>query len=214
MKSEIAGIRQEYLLTSLKEAEMDENPVMQFQKWFQEAMNASIEDVNAMTLSTVDAGNFPKSRMVLLKGIENQNFLFYSNYHSQKGQQMAHNPHVALDFYWKELQRQVRIEGSITKTSEEDSIGYFQSRPVESQLSAWASQQSEVLASRELLEDRFLELKQKFADGPIPKPPYWGGYAVSAVYIEFWQGRANRLHDRICYKKQTNETWKMCRLNP
>jgi pyridoxamine 5'-phosphate oxidase len=214
MKSEIASIRQEYLMASLSEHEVDQNPVIQFQQWFQQAVNASIEDVNAMTLSTVNSNHLPKSRIVLLKGVYDQQFIFYTNYQSQKGQQMENNPHVALDFYWKELQRQVRIEGSITKTSEQDSIDYFHTRPTDSQLSAWASQQSELLESREVLEARFSELQQKFGDGVIPKPPHWGGYAVNPTYIEFWQGRANRLHDRICYRKVEGDRWQMFRLNP
>ncbi len=214
MKSEIASIRREFLLGSLSENEVNENPVIQFQEWFQQAIDASVEDANAMTLSTVDENNTPKSRIVLLKGIEEDQFVFFTNYHSHKGHEIAHNPNIALSFYWKELQRQVRIEGKAIKTSEENSVNYFMTRPVESQLGAWASYQSEVLDSRATLEARFQELKKKYNNMPVPKPPHWGGYAVTPVYIEFWQGGANRLHDRISYQKQADGVWEIKRLNP
>jgi pyridoxamine 5'-phosphate oxidase len=214
MNTEISSIRQEYLMTSLSETDMDQDPVVQFQHWFQQALHASIDDVNAMTLSTANAQGIPSSRIVLLKGIQDGQFVFYTNYQSRKGHEMQSNPHVSLNFYWKELQRQVRIAGPIRKTSVEDSEEYFASRPLESQLGAWASHQSEILDNRQMLEDRFQEIKQKYHDMPVPKPPHWGGFAVNPVYIEFWQGRANRLHDRICYQKQGSAEWLMQRLNP
>lgn len=214
MKSEIASIRREFLMATLSESDVNQNPVVQFQQWFQQAMDASIEDANAMTLSTVDEYNAPKSRIVLLKGIEENQFVFFTNYQSHKGQEMAGNPGVALSFYWKELQRQIRIEGTVLKTSEQSAADYFMTRPVESQLGAWASHQSKVLDSRDTLEARFQHLKEKYHNMQVPKPPHWGGYAVTPVYIEFWQGRANRLHDRISYQKQADGLWIIKRLNP
>lgn len=214
MKTDIAAIRQEYLMASLRKSDLDQNPIQQFQIWFQDALNASIEHVNAMTLSTVDQNKHPKSRIVLLKGIEENQFVFFTNYQSHKGAQMAHNKHIALNFYWHELQRQVRIEGEVHQISEEDSIQYFATRPIESQLGAWASHQSEALESRELLEARYQEIKKKYESAEVPKPPHWGGYAVAPTYIEFWQGRASRLHDRFCYQKAEGDTWSIQRLNP
>ncbi|MCC7030722.1 MAG: pyridoxamine 5'-phosphate oxidase [Chitinophagaceae bacterium] len=207
-------MRQEYLMTSLSETDMDQDPVVQFQHWFEQALHSSIDDVNAMTLSTADMQGIPSSRIVLLKGIQQGQFVFYTNYQSRKGRELESNPQVSLNFYWKELQRQVRIAGPVSKTSAEDSEEYFASRPLESQLGAWASHQSEILDSRAMLEARFEEIKQKYRDLPVPKPPHWGGFAVDPVYIEFWQGRANRLHDRICYQKQAASQWLRQRLNP
>lgn len=214
MNTEISSIRQEYLMTSLSETDMDQDPVVQFQHWFEQALHSSIDDVNAMTLSTADMQGIPSSRIVLLKGIQQGQFVFYTNYQSRKGRELESNPQVSLNFYWKELQRQVRIAGPVSKTSAEDSEEYFASRPLESQLGAWASHQSEILDSRAMLEARFEEIKQKYRDLPVPKPPHWGGFAVDPVYIEFWQGRANRLHDRICYQKQAAGQWLRQRLNP
>lgn len=214
MKTNIAALRQEYLLASLNENDLHDNPIVQFKGWFQEALNAFVDEPNAMTLSTVDELHYPKSRIVLLKGIEENHFVFYTNYHSSKGKQLTHNPNASLTFLWKELQRQIRIEGQVIKTSEEDSVNYFNTRPIESQLSAWASHQSELLQNRETLEARFEALKLQYQHMPIPKPPHWGGYALIPSYIEFWQGRASRLHDRICYKKTADTTWIIQRLNP
>ena len=214
IQKNIADLREDYSLASLQEDQIDQDPVRQFETWFYEAMNSAISDVNAMTLCTVDKDSKPHSRIVLLKGIEQDRFLFYTNYHSHKGREMEQDPHVSLVFFWKELQRQVRIEGRVAKISEEESVAYFTSRPRESQLGAWASHQSEELESREELQARFSELQEIYKDKDIPKPPHWGGYAVSPELIEFWQGRSNRLHDRLCFYLRNDQTWDLKRLNP
>ncbi len=214
MTEKLAAIRQEYLLASLKEEDTFDDPILQFQKWFQEAIEAEIEDVNAMALATVDAEGKPHNRIVLLKGLELDRFVFFTNYLSHKGQEMSQNPYVAATIYWVELQRQVRIEGRVDKISAEDSAAYFQSRPVESQLGAWASHQSEVMKHRGELEQRFAELRARYMDSVIPCPPHWGGYAIKAERIEYWQGRANRMHDRILYERLHENDWRKLRLNP
>ncbi|MBK7762395.1 MAG: pyridoxamine 5'-phosphate oxidase [Bacteroidetes bacterium] len=214
MHKSIADIRQEYLLSDLSIADLDKDPIQQFQQWFQQAVNAEIDDVNAMTLATVDADNKPHARIVLLKGVEDNQFIFFTNYRSAKGRDMEQNQQVALDFFWKELQRQIRIEGKVEKISSEASTLYFQSRPRESQLGAWASFQSETLESREVLEQRFANLKQQYENQEIPKPSHWGGYAVIPNRIEFWQGRMNRLHDRFAFTRNTSGEWELTRLNP
>lgn len=212
--NEIAAIRQEYLLASLNEEDTFDNPFLQFQKWFQEAVNAGIDDVNAFSLATVDAQQKPHNRIVLLKGLEDEKFIFFTNYNSQKGINIAHNPNVAINFYWVELQRQIRIEGTATKVSSSDSAKYFHSRPLESQLGAWASHQSEILLNRTDLESRFESLQQQYLDKTIPCPPHWGGYSINAAKIEFWQGRMSRMHDRIVYELQSERHWSRFRLNP
>jgi pyridoxamine 5'-phosphate oxidase len=214
MSKKIAHLRQEYALASLSDADLLSDPIDQFKQWFDEAMKAEIEDVNAMALSTVDAECRPSSRIVLLKGIEQDGFVFFTNYHSYKGRQIEANPNVSLLFHWKELQRQVRIEGVASRISEEESTAYFKSRPRESQLGALASFQSEPLASRKELEDRLASLQERYAASEIPKPPHWGGYVVKPLSIEFWQGRMNRLHDRFCYTCNEDKRWTHVRLNP
>jgi pyridoxamine 5'-phosphate oxidase len=212
--TDIAAIRQEYVLASLNEEETFDDPILQFQKWFQEAVNAEIDDVNAFSLATVDATGKPHNRIVLLKGLEDEQFVFFTNYHSHKGREIEMNPHVALNFYWVELQRQVRIEGQAQKISHHASEAYFHSRPVESQLGAWASHQSDVLKHRTDLDRRFEELKQKYEGQKVPCPPHWGGYAITAHRVEFWQGRMSRMHDRIAYERRADQSWSRCRLNP
>lgn len=214
MKNDIAAIRQDYVLARFHETDAHENPVTQFEHWFQDAVHAAIDDVNAMTLATVDKEGNPHARIVLLKGIEQEEFIFFTNYNSHKGRQIESNPVVSLVFYWKELQRQVRLCGTIKKISEEASTVYFHSRPVESQIGAWASQQSEILPNREILEIKEKELREKYAGQIVPRPPHWGGYAISPLEIEFWQGRASRLHDRILYTRQNDGHWTKVRLNP
>lgn len=213
MQNPIADIRQEYKLSALSISDLDKDPIQQFQKWFQQAINAEIADVNAMTLATVDANSKPHARIVLLKGVEENQFVFFTNYASSKAKEIEQNPYVALDFHWKELQRQVRIEGKVEKISEAASSVYFQSRPRESQIGAWASFQSQELESREALEQRFAEISKQYEGNEIPKPPHWGGYAVQPSRIEFWQGRMNRLHDRFVYTLNL-DNWKLVRLNP
>lgn len=210
---DLASIRQEYLLSSLRKRDVNASPILQFNVWFSEAVNASVDDVNAFSLSTVDVDSKPHSRIVLLKGIEENKFIFYTNQSSSKGLQMQQNAHVAALFYWKELQRQIRIEGTVSMVSEKEAADYFATRPYESQISAWASLQSKVLNSRDELEEKFETYKNKYPVGAVPKPPYWGGYKIDPHLIEFWQGRAGRLHDRIRYSLEL-EKWKIERLNP
>lgn len=211
----IASIREDYLMSSLHENEVDKNPIIQFQQWFEQALQANVHEMNAMILGTIDENNKPHSRVVLLKGIEENSFIFFTNYHSHKAKNIDSNPNISLLFFWHELQRQVRIEGVATKISEQASEIYFASRPRESQIGAWASHQSEKLDNRETLEQRMKELEKQYENKIVPKPPHWGGFSVTPSCIEFWQGRANRLHDRILYYK-INEIglWNICRLNP
>jgi pyridoxamine 5'-phosphate oxidase len=210
----LAAIRQEYSLSSLDRKDLNDNPIQQFNSWFQHALKAEIEEVNAMTLATCDQQLKPSARIVLLKGIEKDCFIFYTNYESRKGIELQQNQQVALVFFWKELQRQIRIEGIATKIAEEQSTNYFHSRPIESQLGAWASAQSTILESREDLEAQFTFLEKKYAGMQIPKPHHWGGYAIQPTSVEFWQGRTNRLHDRFVYRLQENKSWKIERLYP
>lgn len=213
MKQSIADIRKEYTALSLKSSEVDKNPVDQFLSWFNMALNAKIMEPNAMTLSTVENSK-PSSRVVLLKGVENQEFVFYTNYNSSKGEQMAASPEVALTFFWPELERQVRIEGSVQKVDESTSDAYFKSRPRSSQIGAWVSPQSEVIENRGVLDKRLEEVELKFKDKEVERPNHWGGYTVKPNLIEFWQGRPSRLHDRIQYTLNEAEGWKIDRLAP
>ncbi|HRP88723.1 MAG TPA: pyridoxamine 5'-phosphate oxidase [Edaphocola sp.] len=207
---EIAAIRQDYCLSSLEEGEVGGNPVLFFEKWFKQAEDAHCTEVNAMTLATVDEEGKPHARMVLLKGIEQETFIFYTNYHSKKGEQLKENPHAALVFFWPELQRQVRVEGTVEKVSPELSDEYFYSRPIESQIGAIASEQSGVISSRKVIEDKVKIIE---SDKEIKRPEHWGGFALKPEKIEFWQGRSNRLHDRIVFELRT-DIWKIFRLAP
>ncbi len=208
----IADIREDYTLKSLGTSEVDKNPIDQFKIWFQEALEAKVLEPNAMTLATVNNGQ-PKARIVLLKGIVDNGFTFFTNYNSDKGQEIAKNPQVSTVFFWPELQRQIRIEGSLEKLSSEESKSYFLSRPKGSQIGAWASNQSEIIKNREVLEEKVNALQEKYKDKEVDYPTHWGGYLLTPVKIEFWQGRSSRLHDRIVYTFE-NGTWKICRVSP
>ena len=209
----IADIRKDYQLKSLSEHEVDQNPFAQFSVWWNEAVQSDIIEVNAMALSTVTSTGKPSSRIVLLKGYDEQGFVFFTNYSSDKGQQLTQNHFAALLFFWKELERQVRIEGVVSKVSEEESDAYFNSRPAGSRLGAWASPQSQKISYREVLNNELIKFTEQFDQENIPRPAHWGGYRVKPTRIEFWQGRSNRLHDRILYE-QDNDTWQISRLAP
>lgn len=214
MEKSIADIRKEYQKKSLQESEVAEDPFKQFSSWWEEALGSEIEEVNAMTLATTDRDAMPSARIVLLKGFDETGFVFYTNYNSQKGVELAQNNRACLVFFWKELERQVRITGIAEKLSTEDNIAYFNSRPDGSKIGAWASPQSLVVAGKAWLKETFDYYMERFKHGEIPTPPHWGGYRVSPFKIEFWQGRPNRLHDRILYTKQPDGAWKIERLAP
>jgi pyridoxamine 5'-phosphate oxidase len=210
----LASIRREFMFAELDESSVGDDPLSFFQKWFTEAQHAGIGDVNAMTLSTVDSRFMPHARIVLLKGLEDGKFIFYTNYESAKAADMELHPHAALTFYWHELERQVRIEGTVAKVEEHTSDLYFRSRPQGSRLGAWASPQSSVIEHRGVLETNYKKYAERFSDIEIPRPAHWGGYEVSPHLIEFWQGRSNRMHDRILFRNKLNEGWNKCRLAP
>ena len=209
----ISSIRKDYQLQSLSESDVKQDPIGQFGKWWDEAIASSIDEVNAMTLSTVTAEGKPSARIVLLKGFDERGFVFFTNYESNKGAQLTANPFGSLVFFWKELERQVRIEGICEKVSEQESDDYFHSRPIGSQLGACASPQSRVIESRRVIENNLEKLQDQYRDTEIPRPAHWGGYRVVPQAIEFWQGRSSRLHDRIKYTKE-NQSWKIVRLAP
>lgn len=210
----IADIRREYTLKSLDFAHINQNPFTQFQSWFDEAKKAQILEVNAMHLATTNIYNEPNLRVVLLKELNEKGFVFFTNYESQKGKEINQNPNACINFFWAELERQIRIKGKIEKISETDSTTYFQSRPKDSQLGAWTSPQSRRITSREVLNKKFIELQEKHQnDDIISKPDNWGGYILIPSYFEFWQGRASRLHDRLMYELKKN-IWKIGRLAP
>lgn len=213
LNDHIADIRTDYRLAQLNEIIAGSDPLTFFNQWFTEAHAAHVPEVNAMTLATIDAQNKPHARVVLLKGLDEKGFLFFTNYDSNKGHQIEANPNVALVFFWRELERQVRVEGCVEKISDEESDLYFHSRPEGSQLGAWSSPQSKEIIEREILEKNYNDFKQKFAGGQIPRPPHWGGYCVVPDKIEFWQGRSNRMHDRIIFTL-VNGDWQRHRLAP
>ncbi|KQV91440.1 pyridoxamine 5'-phosphate oxidase [Massilia sp. Root351] len=210
---DIADLRLDYGRASLDEADTLDHPVDQFAKWFDEAMTAEVFEANAMSVATVGADGKPSSRVVLIKQYDARGFTWYTNYESQKGQQLAQNPHAALLFFWRELERQVRIEGRVEKTSAEDSDTYFYSRPVKSQLAAVASHQSERIASRAEMEANFAAVEAA-SGGQPQRPPHWGGYRLVPERVEFWQGRRSRFHDRIVFTLQADGSWKKERLQP
>ncbi len=213
INKQIAQIRKEYSMRSLNEKDVAANAMEQFAAWWNDASKSEIEEINAMTLATVSSDGSPHARIVLLKGFNEDGFIFFTNYQSNKGNQLAENNKAALVFFWKELERQVRIEGTVSKISNAASDAYFQSRPEGSKIGAWASPQSKVIEKRELLEENVIKYSKQFETN-IPRPAHWGGYLVMPMSIEFWQGRSNRLHDRILYSKKENNTWKIERLAP
>lgn len=208
----LRDIRKQYLFSTLDEHNVLQNPFDQFEIWLQQAIESDQAEPTAMILSTVDEYLQPHSRVVLLKEFVYDSFVFYTNYEGHKAQQMTQNNRVSLVFFWPTLERQVRVEGTVEKISEVLSTSYFKTRPIESQLSAWASPQSEQIHSNDFLEQQFQYYQQKFGD-EVPKPPHWGGYTVKPTSIEFWQGRPNRLHDRLLFSKESGE-WKISRLAP
>jgi pyridoxamine 5'-phosphate oxidase len=212
----IADIRREYTLGGLRRADLEANPIAQFQKWFGQATKALTQkeiDVNAATLATADKNGKPSARIILLKGMDERGFAFFTNYKSRKGRELTENPNASLVFYWHELERQICIAGSIEKIPREESENYFKSRPRGSQLAAWASNQGDVVEDRAALEAKWNEMEKKFPN-EIPLPPNWGGFVLKPERIEFWQGRASRLHDRFCYTRQPDNSWKLERLAP
>ncbi len=211
--NEISNLRKNYSLKELHKKNVSKNPFEQFSFWFDDAVKANIEQPNAMILATATKDGIPSARVVLLKGLEHDGFKFFTNYNSQKGKELIANPNASLLFFWYELERQIRISGKVEKVSKKESEEYFETRPYESQLGAWASNQSESIANRDYLEKRFNEFKLKYEEGKVPLPPYWGGFKLLPYSFEFWQGRENRLHDRIRYVKEKNE-WKIERLSP
>ena len=233
----LADIRREYNLAGLRRRDLDPNPIAQFQRWFAQAAGARVSgrvrgffvklykalfmgersalvEVNAMTLATADKEGRPSARIVLLKGVDERGFVFFTNYDSRKGHELTENPNAALVFYWADQERQICVAGPVSRVSEAESEAYFKSRPRGSRLAAWASRQSEVLADRAALEQQWKELEAKYPGEDVPKPPYWGGYVLSPVRFEFWQGRPSRMHDRFRYTKQEDGSWRIERLSP
>ncbi|MEO9003155.1 MAG: pyridoxamine 5'-phosphate oxidase [Ginsengibacter sp.] len=210
----IAGMRKIYKLQTLLESDMNEDPIKQFEIWWQHAIISKIDEPNSMSLATSTASGKPSVRTVLLKGLKENGFVFFTNYQSRKGKEIEENPFVSLLFFWKELERQVRIEGSIKKISAEDSDEYFSERPRESQVGAWSSPQSSVIESRNLLQQKMEEYDKQFGTKEIPRPGYWGGYIILPNSLEFWQGRPGRMHDRLQYTLDEKNGWVMKRLAP
>jgi pyridoxamine 5'-phosphate oxidase len=214
MDTSVADLRKEYTFQGLSETDAHPNPFKQFKIWFDQALAAQLPEPNAMTIATATSDGKPSARMVLLKDYDERGFVFYTNYQSHKGQQLIENPWGAIAFWWAELERQVRIEGRVEKISQAESDEYFQSRPKGSQLGAWASNQSEVLDSREVLEQRLQQLKEEYENKEVSRPSHWGGFRVIPDEIEFWQGRPSRLHDRLLYRRGEDGSWTIQRLAP
>jgi pyridoxamine 5'-phosphate oxidase len=217
MNRSLPDLRIDYSQQSLLETDVNPDPIVQFQQWFDEALVAQLPEPNAMTIATATPDGIPSARIVLLKGVDSRGFVFFTNYNSQKGQELLTNPRAALVFHWTEQERQVRIQGTVEKISPIESDAYYDSRPAGSRLGAWASDQSQVIPDRSVLENRLEQLKTQHPDGDIPRPEHWGGFRVMPQVIEFWQGRSNRLHDRLRYQKIDSEIdskWTIDRLAP
>ena len=210
----LADLRKAYSLAGLAEKDLARDPFRQFEKWFQEAQAAKLIEPNAMTLATASRDGRPTARTVLLKSVDGRGFVFYTNYESRKGRDLDANPRATLLFPWLALERQVAVEGTVTKVSREESEAYFHSRPLLSQLSAWVSQQSSIISDRKSLEDAFKVVEKKYAGQPVPLPPHWGGYRVAPETVEFWQGRRSRVHDRLRYRRAADGAWTIERLAP
>jgi pyridoxamine 5'-phosphate oxidase len=209
---ELASLRRDYAGKPLSKSSVDPDPFKQFSVWLDEALHSEVIDANAMTLSTADENGRPSGRVVLLKGFDERGFVFFTNYASQKARELDANPHACLSFFWPPIQRQVMIYGRTEKTTAEESAHYFETRPLDSKIGAWASRQSSVIRSRHVLEERFAELETKFGED-VPPPPFWGGYRVMPDRFEFWQGRESRLHDRLVYRF-VDGSWTIERLSP
>ncbi len=214
MELKIAGIRKEYSRKKLSLSDVKENPVEQFEIWLKEAIDSNVSEPTAMCLATADEKGYPSSRMVLLKGVDNGQFYFYTNYNSRKGHELEQNPYCSLTFYWSELERQVNISGKVNKASTENSDEYFKTRPWSSQIGAWVSPQSQAITSRMTILREFFKLSAKYIGRSVPRPPFWGGFSVTPSAISFWQGRPSRLHDRICYALTDNGVWTKERIAP
>ena len=210
----ISDARKDYARSSLHEENLDPDPIRQFALWFDEATKSAVPEPNAMTLATCTSDGRPSARIVLLRGVDERGFAFFTNYESRKARELDSNPWAALVFFWHDLERQVRVEGRVERVSAEDSDVYFHSRPESSRIGAWASPQSQVIPSREALEERFGDLENRFADGAISRPPNWGGYRLVPDRVEFWQGRPSRLHDRLRYTRRQHGDWLIERLAP
>jgi len=209
----INTLRHDFAKQTLDKKDVNTNPVLQFEKWFKEAVEAKVNEPNAMTVATATADGKPSARILLLRNFDENGFVFYTNYTSRKGEEILKNPYASLLFFWPELERQVRVEGKLTKQSAEESDKYFQTRPRASKLGAWTSEQSRVIANRQALDDEYEKISQKYPGENVPRPIYWGGYILEPTSIEFWQGRPSRLHDRLLYTKEKG-SWKIERLAP
>ena len=211
---DITHLRRDYKIGVLERADLNANPVHQFRQWLQQALDAKLAEPYAMTLATANHLGRPSARIVLLRTAEERGFSFFTNYESRKGQELIDNPHAALVFYWAELERQVSVAGEVTRLSRKESEDYFKVRPRESRLAAWASRQSEAIASRAVLEENYRRIEQQYPDENVPIPPHWGGLLLRPTRFEFWQGRPSRLHDRFCYTRQPDNSWRLERLSP